>query len=345
MESHYLHSWEAYTSTKGERYERLKKQLETVTISEITSQYNSITQSKSWNVPLSELYLNEITGRILSEATFMVSIVYRSALQWESNPFVSIQLGFDDSYSVLDSEGEVVLENDPGIVFHVVTNDQFEDEIQRTILSQLLQSQPSLNAHVTKVDHDWTIISLDDILVPSMTVVEHSLSVPITIYHSPDFHLLYMLIHNILNGTHEEIRTHPIEPILTPDDYASLNTHYEIVPLPSADDLVRKTGTNYPALWNKIHLTALKCEGPDGLKRFSEWIWNVCKNLPCGECKFHMLQYILTHQPDDLITTSSDSEINIAFYWTWKFHNDVNLRLEKPLYPYESALEYYSKLL
>jgi hypothetical protein len=111
--------------------------------------------------------------------------------------------------------------------------------------------------------------------------------------------------------------------------------------LPPVSELLQKIKdkSNIPELWPKIHITALKC---NNLEKFGEWLWQIFKNLPC-DCKWHSLLYIQKNPPTDLVSTSPDDDN--AFIWSWKFHNDVNKRLNKPEFPYEEALTYYTSLL
>ena len=112
----------------------------------------------------------------------------------------------------------------------------------------------------------------------------------------------------------------------------------EVVYLPAIDN---KDKENLPELWKKIHLTAIKCDDTD---KFSEWLLMIVNTLPC-DCKWHALHYIQTNSPTDLIPTLSDTDINIAFVWSWEFHNSVNIRLGKPEFPYEEALSYYESII
>lgn len=50
-------------------------------------------------------------------------------------------------------------------------------------------------------------------------------------------------------------------------------------------------------------------------------------NLPCDECRYHAMCYVLQNPPALASTHTFRS-------WVWRFHNDVNIRLGKPFYPY-----------
>lgn len=59
-------------------------------------------------------------------------------------------------------------------------------------------------------------------------------------------------------------------------------------------------------------------------------IYNFLSSLECPECKFHALEYF-AKKPPNLSGRSA------LVYWTWEFHNDVNKRLGKKLFPYSAV--------
>ena len=145
------------------------------------------------------------------------------------------------------------------------------------------------------------IVTLDDL--PLMPVTSGDIvTIDLKVYHTPDLHLLVMMIDNIKTNKYEVIdlysryrkQIEEDQPIFASDNYQQ---QYEIVPLPSVENLISqvKTELDYPALWKKIHITAYKCLN---LQSFSKWIWEIGKNLPC-ECKWHMLKYIQDNPPYD----------------------------------------------
>jgi hypothetical protein len=342
----YAHSWEGYASLKGDKYSTLKKEIERATINEILSQYNAICADKLWNGPLGEVYHQELLERILSDATFTVMTVWRSVAEWLQNPYASVQLGFDESYPVVDAQNEPIFEGDPVATYFTVSNDQLPEEIQRDLIQNFLNFGSNLSVTARIEDNNIFIIRVGDVSVMTPRTTQElstEVTVPLTIYHTPDLHLLYLMIDNILKKNYEMINLYTSQ-FLDEEYIDSSGIQVEVVSLPPVEELIKKIKdkSNYPELWKKIHITAFKCTD---LKKFSEWIWDVCKDLPCSECKYHMLGYIQNNPPNNLIPTSSDVEINIAFYWSWKFHNAVNSRLGKPEYAYESALAYYSKLI
>lgn len=350
----YTYSWEGYKSQKGDKYNQVQRSIKRATIGEIINQYNMLSFSNLWNEPLRQLFIDEITDRILSDATFALMTVWRSIKDWSSKPFVFLLIGFEDSYDILDENGEPVLENDPGVTYTTVINNELSEENQRKIIGLLLknnQPQVTLRYNENKV---W-ITQIADVPLQAYPDLSNEVIVPATIYRSPDLHILYLMLEGIEKKTYHILNIGPkinkeVESLFDNDPVQF--SDFEIVPLPPPEDIIKKIQekTEYAGLWDKIHLTALKCRTPEDVARFSIWIWDVCKNLPCSECKYHMLHYILQNPPQDCVVDtgligSEKAHEQVAFYWSWKFHNEVNARIGKPEVPYEVAFDRYSQML
>ena len=58
------------------------------------------------------------------------------------------------------------------------------------------------------------------------------------------------------------------------------------------------------------------------------------EKLPCKECRAHSAKYFADSPPD--LTNSGTFQV-----WAWKFHNDVNKRLGKPLLPLSAYQQMY----
>lgn len=73
-------------------------------------------------------------------------------------------------------------------------------------------------------------------------------------------------------------------------------------------------------------------------------VFNVIIQLiPCDNCKNHSRQY-LEQNPIELykdIYDENTSELIGMFKWTWKFHNAVNLRLNKSIVNFDVAIKMY----
>lgn len=87
-----------------------------------------------------------------------------------------------------------------------------------------------------------------------------------------------------------------------------------------------------PGRWQSIHVTAASSVTSQKFRIFCEWIRDQIDHLPCSECTDHAKEY-LEHNPPE---KSED-----AFIWTWRFHNTVNRRLDKPEMEYTTAKQIY----
>jgi len=95
-----------------------------------------------------------------------------------------------------------------------------------------------------------------------------------------------------------------------------------------------------PGMWYTIHITALKI----GQDNFLSWIYIIISSIPCLRCRKHATEYISENPPDkykDVYDKSSGDLIGM-FKWSWKFHNDVNTRLSKPLLDYNTVYKMYN---
>lgn len=78
--------------------------------------------------------------------------------------------------------------------------------------------------------------------------------------------------------------------------------------------------------WYMLHQTANACQNETGVQYLVDMIYNLANVFPCKSCKIHFLNYLEKYPPDDL------SEPTDIQKWLIDFHNDVNLRLGKPLF-------------
>ena len=65
---------------------------------------------------------------------------------------------------------------------------------------------------------------------------------------------------------------------------------------------------------------------------------NICNGIPCMFCRFHASEYMKTAMNKDEIKTARDLEL-----FFWKFHNEVNERSRKILFPQENLTDYKRK--
>lgn len=89
----------------------------------------------------------------------------------------------------------------------------------------------------------------------------------------------------------------------------------------------------YRDKWHEIHSNAAKVADKRWTHReFCDWAQTIPGQLPCGSCRRHARDYIDRSPPD---------EADDALRWTLDFHNDVNLRLRKPLFSYSELKKKY----
>lgn len=94
-----------------------------------------------------------------------------------------------------------------------------------------------------------------------------------------------------------------------------------------------------PYTWNMFHTLSQKIKEEQFLSIKRE-LWNLFKkvscNLPCPYCSKHACEYLSKIKVQDIHT--KEDFINIFF----EFHNDVNKRLNKPLFDKEKLIIYDS---
>lgn len=281
-------------------YAKIQRLLESATISEVADEYKRLPPGE-----LKDLLLENI----LEQVTVVVVVGWYSI----TKPTAAMYIGFDDEYDILDDNGFRVYDGD---VYQYTTLTTVQDDIIRAALDG-----KDLYAVVRRAGDGLEISSVvegprgteepragrhrrdrRDTVGPT----GDASWVKIKVYFTQELHDIF--------GDRDQ----DLVPEHDSDAYALSDTR---VP----DD--------YGKLWHKIHTTALQVSDLD---RFAAWIWAVAKDLPCSECKYHMLEYITQHPP----TTAAGQE-RPAFYWTWQFHNAVNRRLGKTEVDYATALQSY----
>jgi hypothetical protein len=95
-----------------------------------------------------------------------------------------------------------------------------------------------------------------------------------------------------------------------------------------------------PGLWFSIHTSALKINQ----ENFLSWIRIIVSSIPCLRCRNHATEYINENPPDVFkdVRDENTKDLIGMFKWAWKFHNDVNLRLKKPLMDYNTVYRMYT---
>ncbi len=96
-----------------------------------------------------------------------------------------------------------------------------------------------------------------------------------------------------------------------------------------------------PATWQLLHSMVLKINDditPLQLKELKSIILNIASNLPCPYCTQHALSYLKTNHIELI------DNIFALRVFIHRFHNDVNLRLKKPLMSYDDHIVIYNRL-
>lgn len=91
----------------------------------------------------------------------------------------------------------------------------------------------------------------------------------------------------------------------------------------------------YNNLWKQIHINAIKYTKSKNHQQYCTWIRELSNMMTCHICKNHMNEYFKLNPPE----LSKD-----LFSWSWDFHNSVNLRLNKPILDYYTAVLLYSNI-
>lgn len=99
-----------------------------------------------------------------------------------------------------------------------------------------------------------------------------------------------------------------------------------------------------PGTWSTIHRLALTVKSDKDLKQFEETVKSICYSFPCKICREHCTNYIKRHPivKEKNKTKGKSNKLGITtFLWTWRYHNDVNERLNKPTMNLETAINMY----
>ncbi|HSW76980.1 MAG TPA: Erv1/Alr family FAD-linked sulfhydryl oxidase [Candidatus Saccharimonadales bacterium] len=93
-----------------------------------------------------------------------------------------------------------------------------------------------------------------------------------------------------------------------------------------------------PGTWNVIHTLAFHAKTNKQQDAFIKTLKVIIDYFPCDVCKKHSLEYIKNHPLKDF----KNDKLGM-FIWTWKFHNQVNYRTNKPHMEWNMALHLYSQ--
>ncbi len=92
-------------------------------------------------------------------------------------------------------------------------------------------------------------------------------------------------------------------------------------------------------LWWYIHSKAKEATTEELIDEFIDIMNYFAKKFPCQTCRKHIIEYIKTHQPQELRNLTNEQGERIGmFKWSWLFHNAVNTRIGKPYVDWETAI-------
>ena len=74
---------------------------------------------------------------------------------------------------------------------------------------------------------------------------------------------------------------------------------------------------------------------------FIEFMKDTCNDFPCMTCKNNCNTYIINHPLKEYLYVGSEVNTIGLFEWTWKFHNVINIRLNKPIMSWNTAISLY----
>lgn len=102
-----------------------------------------------------------------------------------------------------------------------------------------------------------------------------------------------------------------------------------------------------PGIWNFIHKFAFKARTKAEQLAFVKLMKETCQNFPCFTCRGHCTEYIKNHPLEEyvgVLVVINNQRLPLGlFVWTWKFHNAVNARINKPIMSWETAYNLYSE--
>lgn len=100
-----------------------------------------------------------------------------------------------------------------------------------------------------------------------------------------------------------------------------------------------------PGTWFTIHTLALKARTRSEMDEFVSSLVHIISHLPCYDCINHATKYLKEHPIIKFYDVGDSKGRRIGmFIYTWKFHNDVNLRLGKPYLDMDTAYSMYTHI-
>jgi len=101
-----------------------------------------------------------------------------------------------------------------------------------------------------------------------------------------------------------------------------------------------------PGVWYIIHSNAIISKTRQQKDEFIQMINHLSKTFPCEKCRVHFQEF-LKAKPISKYYNTKVSETNEdigMFYWSWRFHNNVNRRLNKKTLSFSDAYYLYNDI-
>ena len=91
-----------------------------------------------------------------------------------------------------------------------------------------------------------------------------------------------------------------------------------------------------PGIWFEFHTMATLSSTVETIDIYIDHVKSIIDRLPCMKCRRDSQEYFDNDNPSKYKETT-----NGMFYWSWKFHNTVNVKLGKPLLEWDTGISMY----
>lgn len=233
----YLNAWDGHTNVEGELLMNVVDLLTRVSLDQLRTEINALTQQTLWVTPLMDVFYDELLYRIMNDTTFCISTAWTSVRDWLTHPYVTVQVGLNDSYFVLDEYGNPITYNQP-YQSYTLMNASFpertSEELIRLFLDDNIIALCEIGNTITIVGLESTSDSGRRILFaePGNNIVR----VPAQIREIADW--------NGIKTLYEGLRkNHPV--IVDPQREVLIN---QLIDYPEALDIIAEGGITYEDL-------------------------------------------------------------------------------------------------
>lgn len=97
-----------------------------------------------------------------------------------------------------------------------------------------------------------------------------------------------------------------------------------------------------PGIWHVLHKLGLEAQDENEITCYIWMVYRTIETLDCS-CKHHAIEYAQNNPPELFRNIIDDEGKQIGmFLWSFLFHNNVNLRLNKPLLNFDQAYSLWS---